>query len=123
MTSGSNWRHLNSSQTEEARRSIPAYHGVPAKLQHFQQYCCTLFVDRLLKEIDLFVVCDNCCAIIVVSTEKPGLRVTKITSNQGAHQQNVCGKPVQCGIKTRQQVSSWSASHNLQTNRKRGFTP
>src|SRR5271165_2003421 len=36
MTSGSNWRHLNSSQTEEARRSIPAYHGVPAKLQHFQ---------------------------------------------------------------------------------------
>src|SRR5271165_4372101 len=37
MTSGSNWRHLNSSQTEEARRSIPAYHGVPAKLQHFQE--------------------------------------------------------------------------------------
>jgi hypothetical protein len=37
MTSGSNWRHLNSPQTEEARRSIrPAYHGVPAKLQHFQ---------------------------------------------------------------------------------------
>jgi MFS family permease len=35
-TSGSNWRHLNRPQTEEARRSIrPAYHGVTAKLQHF----------------------------------------------------------------------------------------
>src|SRR5580704_3243796 len=36
MTSGSNWRHLNSPQTEEARKSIrPTYHGLPAKLQHF----------------------------------------------------------------------------------------
>jgi hypothetical protein len=36
MTSGSDWRHLNKPQTEEARRSIrPAYHGLPAKLQHF----------------------------------------------------------------------------------------
>ena len=36
MTFGSNCRHLNKLQTEEARRSIrPAYHGVPAKLQHF----------------------------------------------------------------------------------------
>jgi hypothetical protein len=36
MTSGSNWRHLNRPQTEDARRSIlPAYHGVTAKLQHF----------------------------------------------------------------------------------------
>src|SRR5580693_4781860 len=35
MTSGSNCRHLNKPQTEEARRSIrPAYHGLPAKLQH-----------------------------------------------------------------------------------------
>src|SRR6202007_2557750 len=36
MTSGSNCRHLNKPQTEDARRSIrPAYHGVTAKLQHF----------------------------------------------------------------------------------------
>jgi hypothetical protein len=36
MTSGSNCRHLNRPQTEEARMSIrPAYHGVTAKLQHF----------------------------------------------------------------------------------------
>src|ERR1700693_6292137 len=35
MTSGSNCRHLNKPQTEEARRSIrPAYHGLPVKLQH-----------------------------------------------------------------------------------------
>jgi hypothetical protein len=39
MTSGSNCRHLNKPQTEEARRSIrPAYHGLPAKLQHCQEY-------------------------------------------------------------------------------------
>src|ERR1700726_3971306 len=38
MTSGSNCRHLNKPQTEEARRSIrPAYHGLPAKLQHCRQ--------------------------------------------------------------------------------------
>jgi hypothetical protein len=38
MASGSNWRHLNRPQTEEARRSIwPAYHGVTAKLQHFRE--------------------------------------------------------------------------------------
>jgi hypothetical protein len=37
MTSGSNCRHLNRPQTEDARRSIqPAYHGVTEKLQHFQ---------------------------------------------------------------------------------------
>ena len=37
MTSGSNCRHLNRPQTEEARRSIrPAYHGLPVKLQHCQ---------------------------------------------------------------------------------------
>ena len=36
-TSGSNCRHLNRPQTEEARMSIrPAYHGLPAKLQHFR---------------------------------------------------------------------------------------
>src|ERR1700676_4363799 len=36
IISGSNWRHLNRPHTEEARRSIrPAYHGLPAKLQHF----------------------------------------------------------------------------------------
>src|SRR5271165_4311672 len=36
MTSGSNCRHLNRPQTEDARRSIqPAYHRVTAKLQHF----------------------------------------------------------------------------------------
>jgi hypothetical protein len=36
IISGSNCRHLNKPQTEEARRSIrPAYHGLPAKLQHF----------------------------------------------------------------------------------------
>ena len=36
ITSGSNCRHLNRPQTEDARRSIlPAYHGVTAKLQHF----------------------------------------------------------------------------------------
>jgi hypothetical protein len=36
MTSGSNCRHLNKSQTEEARRSIrQAYHGMTSKLQHF----------------------------------------------------------------------------------------
>src|SRR6201987_3072438 len=36
MTSGSNCRHLNRPQTEEARMSIrPAYHGVTTKLQHF----------------------------------------------------------------------------------------
>jgi CHAT domain-containing protein len=35
MTSGSNCRHLNKPQTEEARRSIrPVYHGLPVKLQH-----------------------------------------------------------------------------------------
>ena len=35
MTSGSNCRHLNKPQTEEARRSIrPIYHGLPVKLQH-----------------------------------------------------------------------------------------
>jgi hypothetical protein len=35
MTSGSNCRHLNKPQTEEARRSIrQAYHGLPVKLQH-----------------------------------------------------------------------------------------
>jgi FixJ family two-component response regulator len=33
MTSGSNCRHLNRPQTEEARRSIrPAYHGLPVKV-------------------------------------------------------------------------------------------
>src|SRR6266446_7268211 len=38
MTSGSNCRHLNKPQTDEARRSIrPAYHGLPAKLQHFRK--------------------------------------------------------------------------------------
>jgi hypothetical protein len=38
MTSGSNSRHLNRPQTEDARRSIqPAYHGVTAKLQHFRR--------------------------------------------------------------------------------------
>jgi hypothetical protein len=38
MTSGSNCRHLNKPQTEEARRSIrPAYHGLPVKLQHCHQ--------------------------------------------------------------------------------------
>jgi DDE domain len=38
MTSGSNWRHLNKPQTEEARRSIrPACHGLPAKLQQFRR--------------------------------------------------------------------------------------
>ena len=38
MTSGSNCRHLNKPQTEEARRSIrPAYHGLPVKLQHCPQ--------------------------------------------------------------------------------------
>src|ERR1700726_5236755 len=37
IISGSNCRHLNRPQTEEARRSIrPAYHGLPAKLQHFR---------------------------------------------------------------------------------------
>src|SRR5260221_888534 len=37
MTSGSNCRHLNKPQTEDARRSIlPAYHRMTAKLQHFQ---------------------------------------------------------------------------------------
>jgi hypothetical protein len=37
MTSGSNCRHLNRPQTEEAKRSIrPAYHRVTVKLQHFQ---------------------------------------------------------------------------------------
>src|ERR1700693_3384150 len=36
MTSDSNCRHLNKSQTEEARRSIrQAYHGMTSKLQHF----------------------------------------------------------------------------------------
>jgi hypothetical protein len=36
MTSGSNCRHLNRPQTEDARRSIrPAYREVTAKLQHF----------------------------------------------------------------------------------------
>ena len=36
IISGSNCRHLNKPQTEEARRNIrPAYHGLPAKLQHF----------------------------------------------------------------------------------------
>ena len=39
--SGSNCRHLNRPQTEEARMSIlmstrPAYHGGTAKLQHFR---------------------------------------------------------------------------------------
>src|SRR5208282_750023 len=38
ITSGSNCRRLNRSQTEDARRSIlPAYHGVNAKLQHLQK--------------------------------------------------------------------------------------
>jgi hypothetical protein len=37
MTSGSNCRHLNKPQTEDARRSIlPAYHRMTAKLQHFR---------------------------------------------------------------------------------------
>src|SRR5258706_5663740 len=37
MSSGSNCRHLNKPQTEDARRSIlPAYHRMTAKLQHFQ---------------------------------------------------------------------------------------
>src|SRR5271169_3435015 len=40
MTSGSNCRHLNKPQTEEARRSIrPVYHGLPVKLQHCQNGC------------------------------------------------------------------------------------
>jgi len=43
MTSGSNCRHLNKPQTEEARRSIqPAYHGLPVKLQH----CRPCYVDN-----------------------------------------------------------------------------
>src|SRR5262252_2037209 len=37
ITSGSNCRHLNRLQTEEARMSIrPVYRGVTAKLQHFR---------------------------------------------------------------------------------------
>src|SRR6202163_115298 len=36
IISGSNCRHLNRPQTEEASRSIqPTYHGLPPKLQHF----------------------------------------------------------------------------------------
>src|SRR4029077_5114955 len=48
MTSGSNCRHLNKPQPEEARRSIrPAYHGLSAKLQHF------LFVQLLERRTGL----------------------------------------------------------------------
>ena len=40
MTSGSNYRHLNKPQTEEARRSVrPAYQGQPVKLQHSLGLC------------------------------------------------------------------------------------
>jgi hypothetical protein len=36
---------LNSPHTEEARRSIrPAYHGLPAKLQHFRLGWLQVFV-------------------------------------------------------------------------------
>jgi len=50
MSSGSNWRHLNRPQTEEARRSIrPAFHGVPAKLQHFPTEAD--FLQKCSKEI------------------------------------------------------------------------
>src|SRR5260221_8557086 len=38
MTSGSNCRHLNKPQTEDASRSIlPAYHRMTVKLQHFPE--------------------------------------------------------------------------------------
>jgi hypothetical protein len=47
-TSGSNCRHLNRAQTEDARRSIlPAYHGVTAKLQHFPSHYPHLSFSRL----------------------------------------------------------------------------
>jgi hypothetical protein len=47
MTSGSNCRHLNRPQTEDARRSIrPAYHGVTAKLQHFPPSCQVRWVNK-----------------------------------------------------------------------------
>jgi hypothetical protein len=40
ITSGSNCRHLNKPQTEDARRSIQLpYHRMTAKLQHFLQLC------------------------------------------------------------------------------------
>src|SRR5277367_2084525 len=43
MTSGSNCRHLNKPQTEEARRSIrPVYHGLPVKLQHCRRTLASL---------------------------------------------------------------------------------
>src|ERR1700726_2085566 len=48
MTSGSNCRHLNKPQTEEARGSIrPAYHGLPAKLQH-----CLRHGQQILEQIE-----------------------------------------------------------------------
>src|SRR5271166_1209681 len=48
ITSGSNWRHLNRPQTEDARRSIlPAYHGVTAKLQHFRRAVTLRFTNKL----------------------------------------------------------------------------
>src|SRR5258707_5404427 len=55
MTSGSNCRHLNKPQTEEARRTIrPAYHGVTAKLQHFPQeaLCCGCVLPGRKQEVD-----------------------------------------------------------------------
>src|SRR6516164_9304161 len=50
MTSGSNCRHLNRPQTEDARTSIqPAYHGVTAKLQHFRRDgVCTTHTSVML---------------------------------------------------------------------------
>ena len=45
---GSNWRHLDSPQTEEARRSIrPAYYGLRVKLQHCPLKIATKYDNEL----------------------------------------------------------------------------
>src|SRR5260221_10025467 len=49
MTSGSNCRHLNKPQSEDARRSIQLpYHRMTAKLQHFRKTSCNRVLERFL---------------------------------------------------------------------------
>src|SRR6202008_3906703 len=58
MTSGSNCRHLNKPQTEDARRSIQLpYHRVTAKLQHFRPVATDCAAYRRQLTIDT----KSCC--------------------------------------------------------------
>jgi hypothetical protein len=78
MTSGSNCRHLNKPQNEDARRSIlPAYHRMTAKLQHFplETNRAHVPVDQDKMRTSFFGVIDVFLQIIysptIISTSAP----------------------------------------------------